>query len=114
MSCEKFEKTKKDGSVKVAEVNRNILGVLNSYSLKTGKPGDFKKAVLFPFSGNFKHLQPRWKSSTYSKEQIKRYFTARPRRSQYLQGHSIVVDMITIINTTLPNRQHTLDLQNYL
>ena len=29
--------TKKDASVKVAEVNRNILGALNCYSLKTGK-----------------------------------------------------------------------------
>ena len=48
MSCKKSETTKKDGSFKVAEVNRNILGVLNSYSLKTGKPGDFKKALI-PF-----------------------------------------------------------------
>ena len=38
----KIQITKKDGSVKVAEVDRNILGVLNSYSLKTRKPFDFK------------------------------------------------------------------------
>ena len=38
----KIQITKKDGSVKVAEVDRNILGVLNSYSLKTRKPVDFK------------------------------------------------------------------------
>ena len=34
----KIKITKKDGSVKVVEVNRNILGALNSYSLKLGKP----------------------------------------------------------------------------
>ena len=37
--------TKKDRSVKVAEVNRNILGELSYFSLKTGKPVDFKKAL---------------------------------------------------------------------
>ena len=37
--------TKKDRSVKVAEVNRNILGALSYFSLKTGKPVDFKKAL---------------------------------------------------------------------
>ena len=50
MSCKKSETTKKDGSVKVAEVSRNILGALNSYSLKTGKPGDFKKAQSYSLS----------------------------------------------------------------
>ena len=43
--------TKKDGSAKVEEVSRNILEIMNSYSLKTGKPLDFQKArpfALFP------------------------------------------------------------------
>ena len=47
----KFWITEKDGSAKVEEVNRNILGISNSYSLKTGKPAYFKKALpyaLFP------------------------------------------------------------------
>ena len=47
----KIRSTKKYGNVKVKEVNRNSLGILNSYILKTGKPVDFKKAprcALFP------------------------------------------------------------------
>ena len=41
----KIEITKRDRIVKVAEVNRNILGALSYFSLKTGKPVDFKKAL---------------------------------------------------------------------
>ena len=47
----KIRLTKKDGNLKVEELNRNILGVLNSYILKAGKPAYFKKALpdaLFP------------------------------------------------------------------
>ena len=45
----KIRITKRDGSVKVTEGNRNILGALNSYSLSTGKPVDIKKhfCILF-------------------------------------------------------------------
>ena len=47
----KIKITKKDGSAKVEEVNRNIFGISNSCSLKTGKPAGFKKELpyaLFP------------------------------------------------------------------
>ena len=47
----KIPLTEKDGNVKVEEVNANILEILNSYILKTGKPVDFKEALpyaLFP------------------------------------------------------------------
>ena len=77
----KIRITKKDQSVKFAEVSRNILGALNCCSLKTEKSIDYKKALSYSLSNTFKHLQPRWKSLTYSEEQIKRYFTGRPRRS---------------------------------
>ena len=50
MSCKKFEQTKKDGSVRVVEVNRNVLGAVNSYSLKTGKPVVFKKTLSYSLS----------------------------------------------------------------
>ena len=43
--------TKKDGNVKVKEVNRNIIGILNSYIFKTDKSVDFIRALpyaLFP------------------------------------------------------------------
>ena len=43
----KIRIAKKDGGVIVEEVNRNILGILSSYSLKTGKPVDFKKALSY-------------------------------------------------------------------
>ena len=53
----KIQLTKKDGNVKVEEVNRNTLGILNSYILKTGKPVDFKKGTaLCSFSSTFKHF----------------------------------------------------------
>ena len=43
----KIRLTKKDGNVKVEDVNRNILGILNSYILKTGKPVAFRKALPY-------------------------------------------------------------------
>ena len=46
----KIRITKKDKSVKVAEVNRIILGAFNSYSLKTGKPVDFKETLSYSLS----------------------------------------------------------------
>ena len=36
-----------------------------------------------------------------SRKQIKKYFTAKPKRSQSLQEYVIAVDMIVIINTIL-------------
>ena len=44
---QKIRIVKIDGDVKVEEVNKNILGILRSYSLKTGKPVDFKKALPY-------------------------------------------------------------------
>ena len=46
----KIQITKTVGSVKVAEVNRNILGALNSYSLKTRKPFSFKHSLSHSLS----------------------------------------------------------------
>ena len=40
----------KDGRTKTAEVNRNILGTLISYQLKTGRNIDFEKALSYPLS----------------------------------------------------------------
>ena len=39
---------KKIGSAKVEEANGNILGIINSYRLRTGKPLDFKKPLTYP------------------------------------------------------------------
>ena len=38
----------KDGRTRTAEVNRNILGTLISYQLKTGCNIDFEKALCYP------------------------------------------------------------------
>ena len=43
----KIRLTKKDGNVKVEDVNRNILGILDSYILKTGKAVVFHKALSY-------------------------------------------------------------------
>ena len=45
----KMRITKKDGCAKIEEVNRDILGISNSYSLKTGKPAHFKRHCLMVF-----------------------------------------------------------------
>ena len=55
---QKIRIAKIDGGVKVEEVNKNILGILRSYSLKTGKPVDFKGTALCSFCRTFKHFQP--------------------------------------------------------
>ena len=44
---QKIRIAKIDGGVKVEEVNKSMLGILLSYSLKTGKPVDFKKALPY-------------------------------------------------------------------
>ena len=44
----KIRITKKIGSAKVEEVNGNILGIINSYRLRIGKPLDFKKPLPYP------------------------------------------------------------------
>ena len=44
---QKIRIAKIDGGVKVEEVNESMLGILRSYSLKTGKPVDFKKALPY-------------------------------------------------------------------
>ena len=49
----KIRINKKDRSVKVAEVNRKILGELSYFNLKTGKPVDFKKALLYFYLHSF-------------------------------------------------------------
>ena len=55
--CKSFKNSSKtckikgiDGIPTVVEVNRNILGALTSFSLKTGFAVDFKKALQYPLS----------------------------------------------------------------
>ena len=67
--------TKKDGNVKVKEVNRNIIGILNSYIFKIEKPVDFIRALpyaLFPV-----HL------STSNPDESRRY-TAKSKLNDVL------------------------------
>ena len=55
--CKRFNQSKKTCTVKnktggqaTVEVNRNILGALNSFSLKTGVAVDYKKALGYPLN----------------------------------------------------------------
>ena len=77
----KIRISKKDRGVKVAEVNGNILGALNYYSLKTGKPVlRFQKALSYsslPLS--ICKLDGTRRQTVKCK--IERYIAARPRRS---------------------------------
>ena len=86
----KIRVTKKDGSVKDAEVNRNILGALNSYSLKTGKTVDFKMTLSYCLSS--------LPSSIYNPERTRRLYQWRLKS---LQEYAILVDMTAFINIIL-------------
>ena len=103
----KIRITKRDGSVEVAEVNRNILRAFNSYSLKAGKPVDFKKALFFPLSsvplsicnpdGSRRHTA-KSKLKDILLQDLEDHAHEGP---QSLQEYAIVVDMIALINTIL-------------
>ena len=92
----------KDGKTKVVEVNRNILGALNSYSLKTGRAVDYKKALTFPLSPiplSISNPDGSRRSTTKSvlKDKILRgvEFVA----PDAFPKNYIVVDMIALANT---------------
>lgn len=74
--------SRNDESGNVAEVNKNILGALNSGSLSTGKPVDFKRALSYSLSLNLLSIYNLHGSLWYTTiKQIKRYLTIRCRRS---------------------------------
>ena len=86
----KIRVTIKDGSVKDAEVNRSILGALNSYHLKTGKTVDFKMTLSYCLSS--------LPSSICNLDRTRRLYQWR---LQSLQEYAILVDMTALINTIL-------------
>ena len=78
----KIRIVKEDGSFKVTEVNRSILGALSYFSLKTRKPVDFKKTLSYSLSRS--PLSIRKLDGTRQqtgKRKFERYITARPRRT---------------------------------
>ena len=78
----KIQITTKDGSVKVTEVNRNILEALNSCSLKTRKPFDFKHLMSYSLSPvPLSICKPDGTRRHTPKKQIEIYFTVRSTRS---------------------------------
>ena len=116
----KIRVTKKDWRAKVAEVNKSILGALHSYSWKTAKPVNFKKALSYSFSPVPLSICKRDGTRRYTaKEKLKDNL---PRSledhmnegPQSFQEYTIFVDMIALMNTILKKSQHTLNSQNYL
>ena len=108
----KIRITEKYGSVKVAEVNRNILRALNSYSLRTGKPVNFKKALRYSlFSVPLRICNPNGSRRHTAKNKV-RYILLQDledrthEEPQFLREYSMVVDMIALINT-IPNKSST-------
>ena len=103
----KIRITKKDGSVKVAEVNRKILGALNYYSLKKGKPVDFKKELSYSLSSVPLSICNLDGSSRHTAKSKLKYILLRDLENQmnegpqFTQEYAIVVDMIALINTIL-------------
>ena len=104
---QKIQKTKKDRSAKVAEVNRNILGALNYYSLKTGKPVHLKKALSYSLSplplsicklDGTRRQTVKWKLKDILLQDLEDHTNEGP---QSLQEYAVVVDMIVLMNTIL-------------
>ena len=98
-------KISKDGKTKVAEVNRNILGILLSYTLKTNKAVDFEKALQYPLSPiplSISH--PDGNRRTTAKSNLK-VFILKGVQMQDVNAEgtstkdAIVVAMIDMINT---------------
>ena len=107
---QKIRMTKKDTSVKVTEIYRNILGALNFYSLKTGKPVDFKKTLsysLSPLPLSICKLDGTCQQTGKGKLKdilLQDLEDHTNEGLQYLQEYAIVVDIIALMNTTLTTR----------
>ena len=116
----KIRVTKKDESVKVTEVNKNILGALHSYSWKTAKPVNFKKALSYSFSPvPLSICKPDGTRRYTAKEKLKDNLPQNledhmNEGPQFFQEYTIFVDVIALMNTIFKKSQHTLNSQNYL
>ena len=101
----KTQVKKKDGNLKVAEVNRNILGTLNSYSIKTGRAVDFEKALSYPLSPvPLSISNPDGSRRSTAKSKLKDILlqfreTTVNEEPDLSQDSAILVDMIALINT---------------
>ena len=107
LAIRKIRIIKKARKVKVAEVNRNILGALDYYSLKTGKPVDFKKTLsysLSPLLLTICKLDGTRRQTTKCKLKdvlLQDLEDHNNERLQSLQEYAILVDIIALMNTIL-------------
>ena len=103
----KIRITKKDRKVEVAEVNRNNLGALDYYSLKTGKPVDFKKILsysLSPLPLTIYKLNgtPRQTAKCKLKDILLQDLEDHNNEGlQSLQEYAILLDITALMNTIL-------------
>ena len=108
--CKRFKEAKKTWVVKnktggqaTVEVNRNILGALNSFSLKTGVAVDYQKALVCPLNPcplSIRHTDGRKRSNKKSdlKEILLDDETCLSASDiQNIQRDAVVVDMIGVI-----------------
>ena len=112
--CKSFNSTKKKCVVKkngvqaTVEVNRNILGALNSFSLKTNVAVDYKKALKYPLSPcplSISHPDGRKRSTR--KSDLKDIFLKSVdeiplHKIKEIGNDAVVVDMMGLINIIKP------------
>lgn len=121
--CKQFKEAKKTCIVKsktggqaTVEVNRNILGALNSFSLKTGVAVDYKKALVYPLNPcplSICHADGRKRSNKKSdlKDILLDHETCLTASDvQNIQRDAVVVDMMGVINVikTIPDTYQEL------
>lgn len=96
--------TNKDGKAKTAEVNRNFLGTLISYELKTGSKVDFEKALCYPLSPlplSICHPDGTRRKTNKAKlkDIILKDVTAMNDIEENCVNDVAIVDMMAILNT---------------
>lgn len=120
--CKSFKSSKvkyvvkKNGVQGTVEVNRNILGALNSFSLKTNVAVDYKKALKYPLSPcplSISHADGRKRSTRKSdlKEILLNSADELPLdRIKGIGNAAVIVDMMGVINilTQIPDTYEEL------
>ena len=94
----------KDGRIKTAEVNGNILGTLISYQLKIGRNIDFEKALSYPFSPvplSISHPDGTRRKTEKSKlkDIISEGIPIKNEEPENCCNDVAVVDMMALLNT---------------
>ena len=122
-NCKSFSDSKKtcvinskSGAQATIEVNRNILGALNSFSLKTGIAVNYKKALAYPLNPcplSISHADGRKRSN--KKSDLKEILIGQMKnlsseQIQNIRRDAVVVDMMGVVNliTSVPDTYEEL------